>query len=203
MSTLRRLFHLTWVKVWTLIVASGVLLGILSDFPFSTTELKNALHDALPIGEALLPWVVLAGALLSVGYLAGAIYLWVLDIRTLGPQRRDLIRLHPGILSYKELLTDLTRRARSDIPYELREDVLSDAKTRVEALARSLNQLGIPTPPVNIAIEGIHLVDYEGVRSWIRFLIPLALHAGGGDIRQARRVGETHANRPEGETPDA
>lgn len=171
-----------------MIAAFAVVLSILVGFDEATERLDTAVEAVSPIVAALIPFGALFGAVFLCGLLAGMGYVYVVDRRDNGPEKRKFESLHDELAEARKKLEESMSGHDPAYPEELYAQYrgrLEEADALVESLAGELKQIGIATPPVG----NIHSSDK--VEKWLKTLPRLAGFSSRGDLDAAIRFGDS------------
>ena len=166
-------------SLWTAFVGLGACLGFWADLPVSKDALVNAVSAIVPLGAALLPWVVWISTLYFGLRIIQAFGVWVIDLRNDVPSARRFQALAQRVKSCRVQLTDYL-----DLPSPegKGEDISQRSRANVEVrmLLCEFQDLGISTP------EFDNVQDEEKVVYLISYFTGMERLAAGGHLRHAR-----------------
>ena len=155
-----------------------ICLGFWADIPVPKDKLENAVSTTIPLGAALLPWLVLGATVLFAVHTARVCFAWVTDRLRDGPSVRKFKALAPRTRHCREILVrycDARSCGEGEHAFQY-----SQANVEVRQLLDELTGLGIPTRPFD------KVQERERLPFFISYFTGMESLATNGNLRHAR-----------------
>ena len=162
------------------IVIEVVVQGILQSIPFDNAPIIDGTNYILPIGAALLPWILYGISVFYALVILNYARKWFIDRHEGGPKKRAFHALYSDIIRCKNQLIEFDKRL---ILYRIEQ---TSTLANLISIVSRLDKIRVALCKMNIDIPTLDLNVSEHRQSMVGFLSFLEEYASSGDVDRAR-----------------